>query len=70
VRAAQQFAQKLARKEISVAVKKRQSRSARGKFVFWYQVHTEKFEDKSELEKLVARLEIEEKLKGVQIVTC
>lgn len=69
-RAAQQFAQRLARKEIAVVVKKRQSRSARGKFVSWYQVVTEKFDDKVELEKLVHRLEQEEKLKDVRIVTC
>lgn len=70
VRAAQQFAQKLARKEIAVVVKKRQSRSARGRFVSWYQVITEKFADKVELENLVSRLEQEEKLKDVHIVTC
>ncbi|MDR3550434.1 MAG: hypothetical protein P4L31_03405 [Candidatus Babeliales bacterium] len=69
-RAAHLFAQKLARKEVSVVVKERQSRSARGKFVSWYQVVTEKFEDKDELKKLVARLQSEEKLKGVNIVTC
>lgn len=69
-RAAHQFAQKLARKEVLVVVKERQSRSARGKFVSWYQVVTEKFEDKNELKKLVARLQSEEKLKGVNIVTC
>jgi len=70
VRAAQQFASRLARKEIAVVVKKRQSRSARGRFVSWYQVITEKFDDKGELESLVSRLAQEEKLKDVQIVTC
>jgi septal ring-binding cell division protein DamX len=69
-RAAQQFAQRLLRKEIQVVVKKRQSRSARGKFVSWYQVVTEKFDDRDQLEALVQRLEKEEKLKGVHIVSC
>jgi len=69
-RNAQQFAQKLSRKEIPVLVKKRQSRTARGRFVSWYQVVTEKFNDRQELEALIARLEREEKITGVQIATC
>ncbi|MCX5921714.1 MAG: SPOR domain-containing protein [Candidatus Dependentiae bacterium] len=68
--AAEQFAQRLARKEVSVVVKKRQSRTSRGKFVAWYQVMTEKFDDKSELDSLVKKLEQEEKLKDVRIITC
>lgn len=69
-RAAQQFAQRLLRQEIQVVVKKRQSRSSRGKFVSWYQVVTEKFDDRDQLQALVQRLEKEEKLKGVHIVSC
>lgn len=69
-RAAQQFANRLQRKEIGAMVKKRQSRSSRGRFVSWYQVVTEKFSDKGDLEALVKRLEYEEKLKDVRIVNC
>lgn len=69
-RTAQKFAHKLSRKEIPVVVKKRQSRTARGRFVSWYQVVTEKFNDRQELEALIARLEREEKITGVQIATC
>ena len=53
-----------------VIVKKRQSRSSRGRFVAWYQVITEKFNDKGDLEALVKRLEYEEKLNDVRIVAC
>ena len=69
-RPAQQFAQRLIKKEISVIVKKRQSRTSRGKFVYWYQVITEKYNDRAQLEELVAKLTQEEKLKDVQIITC
>lgn len=70
MRAAQHFAHRLQKKEISVIVKKRQSRSVRGRFVSWYQVITEKFHDKGDLEALVKRLEYEEKLNDVRIITC
>lgn len=70
MRAAQHFANRLHKKEISVIVKKRQSRSMRGKFVSWYQVVTEKFNDKGDLEALIKRLEYEEKLNDVRLITC
>lgn len=70
IRAAQHFANRLQKKEVSVIVKKRQSRSSRGRFVSWYQVITEKFHDKGDLEALVKRLEYEEKLNDVRMVTC
>lgn len=68
--AAQQFVQRLSRKEIPVMVRKRQSRTARGRFITWYQVVTEKYSDRAELDRLVQRLKKEEKLNDVQIVTC
>ncbi len=70
IRAAQHFASRLQKKEVSVIVKKRQSRSTRGRFVSWYQVVTEKFHDKGDLEALVKRLEYEEKLNDVRIIAC
>ena len=70
MRAAQHFATRLQKKDVSVIVKKRQSRSSRGKFVAWYQVVTEKFTDKGDLEALVKRLEYEEKLNDVRVETC
>lgn len=68
--AAQQFAQRLARKDITVLVKKRTSRTAHGRFIAWYQVVSEKFDDKSELMQFVGKLKAEEKLKDIQVVAC
>lgn len=68
--AAQQFVQRLARKDITVLVKKRTSRTARGRFIAWYQVVSEKFDDKNELMQFVGKLKIEEKLKDIQVIAC
>lgn len=69
-RAAQQFAHRLSLKEIPVIVRKRQSRTARGRFISWYQVVTEKFDDRTELEAIIEKIEGEEKLNDVRIITC
>lgn len=70
LKAAQEFAQRLESKKISVTVKKRESRTAKGKKIAWYQVITGHFKERSELMALVDRLKQEERLKGVHIVTC
>ncbi len=69
-RNAQKFAQKLSRQEIPVVIRKRQSRTARGRFVSWYQVVTEKYNDRAELEALINRLAYEENISGIQIIAC
>ncbi len=69
-RAAQQFAHRLSLKEIPVIVRKRQSRTARGRFISWYQVVTEKFDNRNELEAIIEKIKGEEKLNDVNIVTC
>ena len=68
-KAADSFANRLREKVIKVNVKKRRSFSPKGKEVTWYQVITETFNDKDRLVNLVERLEKEERLKGVRIVT-
>lgn len=65
---ADKFAQKLNKKGIPVQVETRKSKSSKGKVKSWYQVVTENFANKEELEKLVARISKEEKLSGVRIV--
>jgi len=70
LRAAQEFAERLQAKGISVIVKKRESRTAKGKKIAWYQAITHQFKERSELMALVDRLKQEERLKGVHIVTC
>lgn len=65
---AEKFAQKLRKKGIRAKVETRKSKSSKGKTKSWYQVITEDFIDKKELETLVARISKEEKLSGVRIV--
>ena len=69
-RSAQKFAQKLERQNIPVIVNAIHSKNARGKSVTWYQVVTESYSTKEELESVVERLKETERLKNPQIVHC
>jgi len=69
-RAAQKFADKLIKNNVTVAVKRRKSKTARGKMIVWYQVVTEPFGDKNDLIALVDDLSARERLKDVRIVSC
>ncbi len=70
LRSAQAFSRKLERKGIITTVKRRRSKTAKGRLISWYQVVTKPFDRKDILEKLVERLKQEEKLHDVRIVTC
>ncbi len=65
---AQKFAQKLCKKGIPAKVETKTSKSSKGKTRSWYQVITQDYTDKAELESVVARITKEEKLRGVRIV--
>ena len=67
--AANSFA-KRANKITEVEVKKRVSKTAKGKTRVWYQVVTAPSSNREDLELLVAKISKEERLKGVHIVTC
>jgi len=69
-KAAQRWAQRLQKKGVPVFVKKRSSRSARGSLISWYQVVTERFQDRAKLEELVATIKREEKISDVHLVSC
>jgi len=69
-RAAQKFIQKLNNQGITVNLKKRRSKTAKGKMVSWYQVVTDCYTDKEKLRVLVDRIEKTEKIKGAQIISC
>ena len=69
-KAAQKFADKLLSKNISVEVKKRMSKTAKGRVSYWYQVVTAPYNNKNDLSLLTDRLIREEKLKDVSIRTC
>ena len=69
-KAAERFVQHLVKKNIVSEVKKRISKTAKGKVISWYQVVTPTYSDKVELEALVAKLVKEEKLNDTRIVAC
>ena len=70
LKAANRFVDRLQKKGISVKVKKRISKTVRGKIISWYQVITKEYSDKSVLEKLISTLKKDEKLKDPSIVIC
>jgi hypothetical protein len=67
--AAHRFTHQLIKKGFPAEVKKRQSKTSRGKPIYWYQVVTDLYQDKEKLTALVDRITKEEKLSGVRIVT-
>lgn len=69
-KAAERFVSRLAQRDIKTSIKKRQSRTASGKIRFWYQVVTDVYTDKAELDILVHTLETTEKIKDIRIITC
>lgn len=58
------------KKGFDVEVRKRESKTAKGKNVAWYQLVTKKYQNKKELEHVIAVLKKQEKLKDVHIVAC
>jgi len=70
LKAANRFVNRLQKKGIPVEVKKRISRTVRGRIIAWYQVVTKEYADKSVLEKLVTTLKKDEKLKDPSIIIC
>jgi preprotein translocase subunit SecA len=69
-KSAQKFVQKLASKGIETEIKKRKSKTAKGKVSYWYQVVTSFYSDKDELIALVQRISQEENIKGTSIQVC
>jgi len=69
-RAANKFVEKLKKRNFSVVLKKRKSKTSKGKTIVWYQVVTEKFDNKNDLIAFVDILKDKEKLKGVRIIQC
>ena len=67
---AHRFANKLTNQGLTVSVKNRRSKTARGRVIVWYQVVTGTFGDKNDLIALVDDISAQEKLKDVRIVSC
>jgi hypothetical protein len=66
--AANAFCSRLKKRGITVNLKKRRSRTSRGRNVDWYQAVTEKFDNKSDLVAFVDIIKDRENLKGVKII--
>lgn len=66
--AARRCIDQLAQRGITTRMVKKSSKTARANVVYWYQVETERFADKSELEKLVATVKKIAKLHDVNII--
>jgi hypothetical protein len=67
-KSAQQLVNQLARRGITVKILKKQSKTARGKVVVWYQVVTKDFSDPQELNALLATIKKHEKLHDMRVV--
>lgn len=66
--AANKFAQRVENMGIPVHVKRRVSKSVKGRTVAWYQVMTDVYHDKNEIEHVVMRIKDKEKIKDVKII--
>jgi hypothetical protein len=66
-KAAQQFVQRVALKNIETTIKKHTSKTAKGRVSYWYQVVTAPYNNKDELSQVVAQLSREERLKDVSV---
>lgn len=66
-KAAQDFVAKAGRKGYPVRLIEKSNRTSAGKVVTWYQVVTEKFDDKAKLEQLVRTIKRTEHLQGIKI---
>ncbi len=66
--AANNFVHKVNKMGIPVMVKERSSHTQRGKKIVWYQVVTQDYSDKSELQKALADLQQKEHIKDIKIV--
>lgn len=69
-KAADKFVALLKDNPLEVAIKERTSTGLHGKKKVWYQVVTQQYTDKEELENLVAHVVKKEHLSGVQVVAC
>ena len=65
---AQQLVDRLARQSVVTYLKKRLSKTPRGKTITWYQVITKPYGDKQQLQDVVSKIQRLEKIKNVRIV--
>ncbi len=64
---AQLFADKMEQKGYNVLIKKRTSKTGKGKLVSWYQAVTDEYSDKQALEQLLEAIKQTERLQDIKI---
>jgi len=69
-KAAHLFVKKLAAKGIETEIKKRVSKTVKGRTSYWYQVVTTTYTNKDDLSELVSRISKEENIKDASIRVC
>jgi len=69
-KAAEQFVKRLASNGVTTEIKKRVSKTVKGRTSYWYQVVTTAYTNKDDLSHIVDKLVKAEKLKDVCIRTC
>lgn len=62
------FADRMARKGVTIEVKKRIGKTTRGKNIVWYQAVTPVFSNKADLDMLIASIQKTEKIDDINIV--
>lgn len=65
---ANQFVKKMQKKGYNLIIKHKVSRTSRGRSLTWYQVITDKFDDKEKLQQIIDRIKISEKINGAKII--
>lgn len=70
LRAADKFVDRLQQKNFPVKVVERHSKTAQGKKIIWYQVVTEVFDKKDDLIAFTRKIEKEERLNDIRIISC
>ncbi len=68
VQAARVFVDRMKKADIHVMIKERFSKTRGGKKIVWYQVVTQDYGNKEDLEDVIAQVQEKEKLKSVKIV--
>lgn len=66
--AANSFVQRIHKMGIEALVKERSSRTQRGRKIVWYQVMTQDYVHKNELEKVISELQQKERIKDIKII--
>lgn len=66
--AANSFVQRVHKMGIEALVKERSSRTQRGRKIVWYQIMTQDYSDKTELEKVISELQQKERIKDIKII--